>query len=360
MAAHLNRIKNLATTGFTIVIILAIPIIAIPATYLWLPAKVKYHIVERHTLSVPKGHASVSLGLILPKSGPYQTVDNQRVQWDSEQETESYAHLDVVKLWGEIEEGEPQQVILEYDVTLPQGKTAWNSTVEQKYSSPQTGIESDHPAIIDLAEQLSKDPYRIYQFTSQYLVFNQEKCGETNFSALETFKSATGTCLGYSRLMVALCRAAGIPARLIIGTTLPDSYFPLVQSNTNGSRPNGHAWIEYYSQGNWHIADPSWGQGYLSFLEFNHSDGLHLSFSEYDDFFKAQEQLFNWAARHSFVKSEELTYIITSSKDSISVSTEIGIDKKWDGRWINTILVFALVTILLCTIRNKFFLSRKS
>lgn len=103
------------------------------------------------------------------------------------------------------------------------------------------------------------------------------------------------------------------------------------------------------------MADPSWGQGYFSFLEFNRSDGLHLSLGEYNDFYKVQEQLFNWAARQSFVKMEALTYIVASSNDSISLSTEIGINKKWDGRWINTILVFAMVTFLLCKVRDKLF-----
>lgn len=354
------RIKNFVTSGVVMVLFLAALIITIPTAYLWLPANIKYHVVERHTLSVPKDHARVNIGCILPRSGPYQTVDNRNVQWQGKQEWVSYAQIDVGKLWGEIEENHPQQVILEYDVILPQGKTAWKSPLEREFTLPQDGIESDHPAIIDRAVELLNDPYRIYLFTSQHLVFTEEECGETNTSALEAYRLATGSCLGYSRLMVALCRAAGIPARMIIGTILPDNYYPLSQRNTTSSPAIGHAWIEYYAQGNWHMADPSWGQGHFSFLEFNRSDGLHLSLGEYDDFYKVQEQLFHWANRQSFVKLEELTYIVASSNDSISVSTEIGITKKWDGRWINTFLVFVIVTFLLCKTRDKLFPLRGS
>lgn len=353
-----TRIKKCATTGFAMIFIFTILIITIPAAYLWLPANVKYHIVEKHTISIPEDRARVNIGFILPKSGSYQTVNNPRIEWGGEQEWISYAHLDAGKLWAELEENHPQQMIIEYDVTLQQGITAWKSPVDQKFTLPQTGIESDHNAIINRAQGLLNDPYRIYQFTSRHLVFTEEDCGETNTSALEAYRLATGSCLGYSRLMVALCRAAGIPARMIIGTVLPDDYYPMSHRGTADSPGIGHAWIEYYAQGNWHTADPSWGQGYLDFLEYNHSDGLHLSYGEYDDFHKVREGLFHWATRQSFINLDELTYIIASSKDSISVNTEIAINKKWDGRWINTLLVFAIVTFLLCKFRDLIFLRR--
>jgi hypothetical protein len=354
------RIKKSVSTGFAVLFVLTVLIITIPGAYLWLPAKVRYHFVEKHTISVSNDQARVNIGIILPKSGPYQTVSNPKIQWGGEQEWNSYTSTDVCKLWGDIEGAQPQQVILEYDVVLPQVKTTWESPVEKKFTLPNEVIESDHPVIANKATELLNDPYRIYQFTANHLIFTQEECGDSYNSALEAYRSATGSCVGYSRLMVALCRAAGIPARVIVGTILPDEFYPLQPRNAAGIPESGHSWVEYYSRGSWHLADPSWGKGFLSFLEFNRNDGIHLSYGEYDNFYQVRDQLFAWAARQSFIKQEELTYIITANKDTISVSSDIGITKKWDGRWVNTFLVFAIATFVLSKIRDKLFPAEKS
>ena len=69
---------------------------------------------------------------------------------------------------------------------------------------------------------IKKCPYKIFRFISQHLDYSEIDCQETSISALEAFRLHTGSCLGYSRLLVALYRAAGIPAQIIIGTILPD------------------------------------------------------------------------------------------------------------------------------------------
>jgi hypothetical protein len=355
-----SRIRNFVSTGAAILAFLSVLIITIPGAYLWLPAKVRYHITEMHTLSVSNDLARVNIGIIVPKSGPYQVVNNPKIQWNGNQELISYPYVDMLKLWGEIKEEQPQQVILKYDVILRQGKASWKSPVEVEFKLPSERIESDHPSIFRKALELLNDPYKIYKFTSQHLVFSEENCEDTNTSALEAYRLKTGACAAYSRLMVALCRAAGKPARVIVGTILPDDFYPLQPRNTAGIPGSGHAWVEYYSQGNWHLADPSWGQGYFSVFEFNRSDGLHLSYGEYDDFYKVREQLLHWTARKSFIAQEGLFYIITSSKDTVSANSEIKISKKWDGRWVNTFLVFAIVTFVLSKVRDKLFLTEKS
>ena len=93
MAPHQNtsRIKNSVFTGFAILIFLSILIIIIPGAYLWLPAKVHYHVVEKHTVSVTDGQAWVNIGILIPRSGPYQTVSSPIIQWSGEQEWISYA-----------------------------------------------------------------------------------------------------------------------------------------------------------------------------------------------------------------------------------------------------------------------------
>jgi hypothetical protein len=355
-----SSIKKSVFTGFAILFFLSVLVILIPGAYLWLPAKVRYHIVEKHTVSVSDGQARVNIGIIVPKSGPYQTVSSPIIQWSGEQEWISYAYIDTGKLWGEIEGAQPQQAVLEYDVILRQGKAAWESPAEKQFTLPGEGIESDHPSFTTKALELDNDPYKIYQFTSQHVVFSEEDCIHTDTSALDAYRLATGACCAYSRLMVALCRAAGTPARMIIGAILPDNYFPIPHRDAAGIPGAGHAWVEYYSQGKWYLADPSWGKGYLSLMEFNRSDGRHLSYGERNNFYEVRDRLFHWASGQSFIAEEGLTYIIASSKDTVSVSSEIGITKKWDGRWVNTLAVTVIVTFSLCKIRDKLYPSEKS
>lgn len=337
-----------------LIVCLAIPVITIPCAYLLLPASVHYHVVETYNITAPEGPAIVKLGAILPKTGPYQTVKNTKITWNGEIDKVSFAYVDAYKLWGEIGSGQEGSAVIEYDIILPQGKVSWESPVELIHTMPQTGIESDHPSIIQKASDLSDDPYAIYRFTSNHIVFTDHYCEDTDASGLEAYLQGSGSCLSYSRLMVSLCRASGIPSLLVIGSVLPDNLPLLPYKIAQGMPGHGHAWVEYHSQGSWHMADPSWGTQYASVLEFNRNDGRHLSFGDYDHFVDLQQILSRWAVSQSFLMHADLTHIITSSKDSTSIATEISLIKKFDGRWVNTLLVFIVITYSLYKIRGRF------
>jgi hypothetical protein len=350
--------KKYLTNGLIIVSFILILVITIPGAYFGLPAKTHYHIVEKHKVSGLDDHARVNIGIVLPKSGAYQEIKNILVQWEGEQELESNLYTDTYRLWMETAEKNEGEAVIEYDVILPQSSVYWEAPVEEGKLLPQEGIESDHPAIIQKAIEYSNNPREIYQFTSQHLIYSEENCADTNTSALEAYRLASGSCAGYARLMVALCRAAGIPAQMIFGTVLPDDYIPRTQPAVTGIPGAGHAWVEYYFQGDWSLADPSWGKGYTSLLEFNRNDGRHLSYGEYDHFNEVSDHLTDWASTHSFILDQKLAYIISASTDTASATSEIKVAKQWDGRWLNTIAIFAVVTYSLCKIRDKFILKK--
>lgn len=244
-----SRITKDIPVGFGILLCFTVLIITISGAYLWLPAKVHYHIVEKHKVSASKDRSNVKIGIVIPSSSPYQTVSDPIIRWEGEQERINYAYLDVYKLWGEISPGQPQEAVLEYEITLPQGKISWESPVEQRSILPQVGIESNHPAIINQARELSSEPYRIYQFIAHHLIFSEQNCADTNKFALEAYRLATGACAGYSRLMVALCRAWGTPARMIIGSILPDNYFPSQHRNAAGIPAQGMPGLSTFPRG---------------------------------------------------------------------------------------------------------------
>lgn len=97
------------------------------------------------------------------------------------------------------------------------------STLYQTYTQPRRGIESDDPAIRQLAARIVGDetnPYkqvlRIQSWIQQNVRYPE--LGETiPDDAALCIDQAVGDCAGQSKVFVALARAAGIPARTVSG-----------------------------------------------------------------------------------------------------------------------------------------------
>ena len=60
----------------------------------------------------------------------------------------------------------------------------------------------------------------------------------------------------YADMMCEILRAAGIPARTVHGLNLSAAMF------LDGRKPVYHGWVEFYSGGAWHSADPYYGELY--------------------------------------------------------------------------------------------------
>ena len=71
--------------------------------------------------------------------------------------------------------------------------------------------------------------------------------GSSNGSttAADTFLSRQGVCRDFAHLLIALCRAADIPARMVSAYAL------------DLDPPDFHAVVEVYLDGKWHLVDPS-------------------------------------------------------------------------------------------------------
>ncbi len=89
------------------------------------------------------------------------------------------------------------------------------------YLGPSPAIESDHPDVKRLAEQLTaKKPTAwgkvraMYDWVRQH-VERQDNRGQEMKSTLETLNDATGDCDEMTGVFVALCRALGVPARMV-------------------------------------------------------------------------------------------------------------------------------------------------
>lgn len=98
-----------------------------------------------------------------------------------------------------------------------------------------------------------------------------QRINHTTLPASGILKQKTGVSTDYANLMTAMLRAAGIPARHVSGLV-----FNRMTEAADWSHPaSSHAWVEFYADGKWHFADPTWGN-----LYFDRSGGFHLSYRE--------------------------------------------------------------------------------
>ncbi|KJS33655.1 MAG: hypothetical protein VR64_02735 [Desulfatitalea sp. BRH_c12] len=112
-------------------------------------------------------------------------------------------------------------------------------------------IESDHPEIKGVANQLRGDTdyetaRKIYDWVGQKLIYIGYI--KQNRGALYALRHAKGDCTEFACLFAALCRANGVPARVIGGFVCPN--------NAVLDLSDYHNWAEFFADGRWHLADP--------------------------------------------------------------------------------------------------------
>ncbi len=95
------------------------------------------------------------------------------------------------------------------------------SSLYQLFTRPEKYVESDDTRIKELAEQLQQDkinPYAIAGAIYDWVIDNltYRKVGGLK-GAKFALENGYGECGDYSALFTALCRAAGIPARTVVG-----------------------------------------------------------------------------------------------------------------------------------------------
>ncbi|MBC8509297.1 MAG: transglutaminase domain-containing protein [Chloroflexi bacterium] len=336
--------------------------IVIVMTFFLFPASLNYHVTEQYNISGDSEDAFIYLSVLVPKSDPYQWVGNVAVDWNGNQQIVNYDHVDAIRLSGKFGDGEDIDANISYDVKLKQDWVTWEAPVETFQNLPQKGIESDHYLIQERASELSKNsflqgvPYSIYSFTSDYLTYSQMQNDCASSSALMSYEIGSCVCAGYARLMVALSRASQIPAQMVVGFLFPD---PIVKRYDAANQQNpgqAHAWVEYYSFGKWKMADPTLGSGIWKRIYFNRNDGRHIAYGELEQLSLINTEQQYWALSHADISigdDECFKYTASTNSDQVSIAPTVLIRKGWDGRWLNSIIIWAVATFILCKYRNK-------
>ncbi|WP_186443184.1 transglutaminase-like domain-containing protein [Desulfobotulus alkaliphilus] len=142
-------------------------------------------------------------------------------------------------------------------VTVGADLDIWEVPLKMPHENPERFLkaepllESDHPEVKALAASLKGETQlqtvkNIFSWVSHNLVY--EGYVRENRGALYGLLHKTGDCTEFAALFVALCRASGIPARMMGGYVSPEG----------GLLDLGdyHNWAMFYHGGYWRVADP--------------------------------------------------------------------------------------------------------
>jgi hypothetical protein len=147
-------------------------------------------------------------------------------------------------------------------ITYERARYIGQNNVAARYLQPEPGIESQAPELVNLAAVLCAQ--EAYPLDKAVKLFNGVN-GKIHYradvttdghSALRTLKRGYGNCEDYSLLYIALCRAAGIPARFVNGFRFDPARLGVNTTNLTGFR---HAWVEVNLPGvGWLPAEPTY------------------------------------------------------------------------------------------------------
>lgn len=135
---------------------------------------------------------------------------------------------------------------------------------EESFLNPTYGCESDNKTIMELAKKLAgnqQDKEKIAKIFFEFVRDTIEFKVDPVVGALETLKRKSGACLDKSSLLIALCRAAKIPARYVLLTAqiLPKKKVDIQELP--------HVVAEVKIKGQWKILDTTLDQGMKSMFD---------------------------------------------------------------------------------------------
>jgi len=246
----------------------------------------------------------VSLKTFLPSPESRQRIFDERNQSGDLQFTSSLDDGNRVGIWRAADVRGKQVVTwsfraatsavrYEIDPAIKLGAVA--SGVDRETLEPTKAIQSTAPEVTALAASLVPPDRSVLGFLRatfdrvQSLGFKPFK-GTTD--ALTALRLGEASCNGRGRLMAALARSVGLPARLVGGLVLE-----------NGSKRTSHQWVEVWLGGHWVPFDPT--NHHFAEIPYNYLAlyrGDHVLFKHTSDL----DFRYSYVIKRSFVPRQEL------------------------------------------------------
>ena len=173
----------------------------------------------------------------------------------------------------------PKSAILTVRTSTPGQGTQGSETASEEYLRPNPLINSADSEVVRLMRQAvgsKTDPWEkavaIEDFVAKYI---RDKNFSTAFaSASEVARNPEGDCSEHGVLVAAMCRAAGIPARVAIGMVYVDSLGGFGM----------HLWNEVYIDRRWIAIDAAFNQSDVDAVHIKLSDSSLDGVSPFDAF----------------------------------------------------------------------------
>ena len=143
------------------------------------------------------------------------------------------------------------------------GDAAFHGDEVGRYLVAEAMIESSNPELGELSLEIVKGSSDCWEAVCRLSRWVEQNIDGSIFgtSALETYKRGNGSCGSQSFLLAALCRAAGIPSRVVWGCLYTPEY--------DGSFGH-HAWSEVY------MGDAGWIPLDVTINETDYVDSGHI------------------------------------------------------------------------------------
>jgi len=225
-----------------------------------------YQVVERVQLTNagPGSVERLTLWVALITSlEPYQEI----LEWDAQPPDFEVVDDEYGNQYARIEyhnlpAGESVEATLSYQVRVNElafDLSYCSGEMLQTFLEPETHVESDAEEIKALAQELlegSNSPCHtlraLYDYVGDNISYRSYESGDRG--AVWALEQGSGDCTEFADALLALSRAAGIPARFLEGVTY-----------RAGERPDPgqikHDWLEAYLPGHgWVPLDPTWGR----------------------------------------------------------------------------------------------------
>jgi transglutaminase-like putative cysteine protease len=201
---------------------------------------------------------------------PYQTVRSTEItpdtyQWITDEYGNQYAEFDL----SDMPPGTTVVIQLKYRVVVHEPAydlANCRGDISDEFTQAELHVESNNVQIVELSQELSEGKGTVceqvrafYDYVGNHLVYSYNGA---DWGAQAALGEMGADCTEYASLMIALSRAAGIPARYMEGL------WARGEMAQNDARTE-HAWLEVYLPGvGWTPMDPTLGRSSLSREEY--------------------------------------------------------------------------------------------
>lgn len=231
--------------------------------------------------TVPEIQTSARMWLPLAQSTPFQQVEviSQTLPGRSQVLTDS-AHGNQV-LFLELapnDSGQPLEIVYRVERT-EYGANDGDAEDARRHLAPDLKVPSDDNFQAIAARTLAGldgDLMRaraLYDHVIDRMSY--QRCGDGwgQGDAVRACAAPSGNCTDFHSYFIALARAAGIPARFIMGAAIPSE-------RSEGGVDGYHCWAEFYAEGKWWPVDISEANKFtaLSMYYFGHSPANRFEF----------------------------------------------------------------------------------